>query len=199
MSNRTKIPNMVLTLANSGKPRRPSGVRVARVEDPLASVGTAVEWLGDCGFAADGREGTLSASELRELRKLRLAVESVTGALADANAKGLPAPSVPPGALAVLNEIAAECPVELRLGADLRPRYVFPRHDPVAALAAACVYEFADCDPSRVKACARRECGHFFYDTTRNRSTLWHAEDPCGWRMRSARRGAGAESVTVPD
>ncbi|HKN98443.1 MAG TPA: CGNR zinc finger domain-containing protein [Pseudonocardiaceae bacterium] len=50
--------------------------------------------------------------------------------------------------------------------------------------------EFAECDPTRVKACARQECGHFFYDTTRNRSTLWHAEVPCGWRMRSARRAA---------
>lgn len=191
MSNRTNTPNTVLTLANSAKPRRPSGVRVPHVDDPLESAGAAARWLAECGFAADGRAGTLSASELRELRKLRLAVESLTRALAEASAAGRPAPSVPPGALGVVNEIAGECPVQVRLEADLRPRYAFPGHDPVAALAATCVRELADCDPTRVKACARRECGHFFYDTTRNRSTLWHAEDPCGWRMRSARRTAG--------
>jgi predicted RNA-binding Zn ribbon-like protein len=27
-----------------------------------------------------------------------------------------------------------------------------------------------------------------FYDTTRNRSARFHAENPCGWRAREARR-----------
>src|SRR5258708_21866218 len=114
MSNRTNTPNMVLTLANSGKPRRPSGARVARTDDPLSSVGSAGQWLSACGFSIDSHDGMLSASELRELRKLRMAIESVTDALA-VHDDTTPT-SGPVGSLTVLNEIAAACPGVRRLG-----------------------------------------------------------------------------------
>jgi len=93
-------------------------------------------------------------------------------------------------ALAVVNQLAERCPLTIRLSPELVADYVFSRDDPVGALAATCARELAQCDPSRIKVCERSECHRYFYDTTRNRSACWHAEDPCGWRMRAERRSS---------
>jgi predicted RNA-binding Zn ribbon-like protein len=42
-------------------------------------------------------------------------------------------------------------------------------------------------EPSRLRRCARPECGLVFYDSTRPGTRRWHSERPCGLRERQRR------------
>ena len=59
-----------------------------------------------------------------------------------------------------------------------------------ARVAGLCMTEIANCDPTRIRQCARAECSLLFYDMTRNRCARWHAEERWGWRSRDQRRRA---------
>src|SRR5262249_14363845 len=66
-------------------------------------------------------------------------------------------------------------------------------------LARRLIEELAGLDPTRLRRCAREQCGLFFYDSTRSRTQRWHAEDPCGWRERQhSRRAPGWRGPTPP-
>jgi predicted RNA-binding Zn ribbon-like protein len=157
---------------------------VTRSEDLLSSVESAGAFL-----AAQGLPGLGANSKaLPELRELRDAVESIVRGLAQAPVDEDALARIAPDDLAVLNSIAARCELVVRLDASLASRFAPAAGDPVAGLATLCALELNACDPSRFRTCERRECGRYFYDITRNRSGRWHAEEPCGWRMRAERR-----------
>jgi predicted RNA-binding Zn ribbon-like protein len=185
MTNRTNTPVLCLALANTAKPSRPSGARVTRSDDLLGSRESAAAFLATAGLPGLGAGHRQALQELRELRD---AMEAILHGLAHA-ATG--EDGLPPAAaddLEVLNAVAGRCCLVVRLDASLASRFVPAEDDPVAGIATLCVMELNACDPSRFKTCERHECGRYFYDTTRNRSGRWHAEEPCGWRMRAQRR-----------
>lgn len=192
MTKRTDTPVRCLALANTAKPSRPSGARVTRSEDLLDSTESANAFLATVDLPGLGANRKRALAELRGLRD---AVESILHALAHAPLGEDVLNRIASHDLAVLNTIAGRCGLAVRLDASLASRFVPAAGDPVAGLAALCALELNACDPSRFKTCERRECGRYFYDTTRNRSGRWHAEEPCGWRMRAERRTRAVGAV----
>lgn len=192
MTNRTNTPVLCLALANTAKPSRPSGARVTRSEDLLGSPESADVFLATMDLPGLGAGRRRALAELRELRD---AVESILHGLAHASADEDVLDRIAPDDLAVLNTIAGRCGLAVRLDASLASRFVPAADDPVAGLATLCALELNACDPSRFRTCERQECGRYFYDTTRNRSGRWHAEEPCGWRMRAERRARPVTAV----
>jgi predicted RNA-binding Zn ribbon-like protein len=93
----------------------------------------------------------------------------------------------PASTLAIVNEEALRAGTARRLSPQLNIERVNST-DLVGELVTKCLDELAACDPIRLKQCSRPECCLLFYDTTRNRSARWHAENPCGWRSRDERR-----------
>jgi len=91
-------------------------------------------------------------------------------------------------AITQLNESAKCCCWVHQLNRDGTYSDVLQSGTLAGIIASTCVMEFAKCDVTRIKTCCRTSCGLYFYDTTRNRSALWHDENPCGWRTRSERR-----------
>lgn len=91
-------------------------------------------------------------------------------------------------AITQLNESAKSCCWTHQLKQDGTYSNVLQSGTLAGIIASICVMELAKCDVKRIKICCRTSCGLYFYDTTRNRSALWHAENPCGWRTRSERR-----------
>jgi predicted RNA-binding Zn ribbon-like protein len=122
--------------------------------------------------------------ELAAVRDMQRAVLSIVDALID----GSPLP------LEALNALAAREPVipaleqdaDDRLRATVRPR----RATSAATLLVAVIREFSELEPSRLRRCARPECGLVFYDTSRSATQRWHAERPCGLRERQRRHRA---------
>jgi predicted RNA-binding Zn ribbon-like protein len=89
-------------------------------------------------------------------------------------------------ALETLNQFAARCHWTHRLSEA--GTLVEKLSGSIAAMVAArCVTELSKSDLTRLKTCCWPPCELAFYDTTRNRSAKWHAENPCGWRARAAR------------
>jgi predicted RNA-binding Zn ribbon-like protein len=143
--------------------------------DALADASSANELLGQ--FLAT----SISPQELSEVRALQQAVAIIVAALIEGSRAPLDA----------LNALAAQEPAICTLAqaahgdlsAGLRPR----RASPSATLLLSVIREFGELDRSRLRRCARRECGLVFYDLTRSATQRWHAERPCGLRERQRR------------
>ena len=173
------VPALTLALVNSNLPRRPAGAVQPERDDPLADRGTASTFLAQWHL-----DGTITRATLPQLRAWRKALAEALGRTAAG--KLLPAQSV-----ASLNALATRCPRTRQLTRTLEVRDVTADRDAAQRLIARCLDEIASCDIRRIKRCARPACGLFFYDVTRNHSTHWHAENPCGWRSRDERRRSG--------
>jgi predicted RNA-binding Zn ribbon-like protein len=171
-------PDVLVTLANLGRPRRPSGVRELVIQPELPDAAGAAEQLS--GLAA----GPVTDLDLPVLRRLRAFAVEAAGVIL---AGGIPSP-------APLNALASDSRARLRLvdrGGALRQELLWEDGSSAARLARRLITELASLDPTRLRECARPQCTLLFYDTTRSRTRRWHADDPCGWRERDqARRTA---------
>lgn len=180
-------PSLTLAIANSAMPRRPAGARVRMVDDPFrdgpAFVRFARNWL-------QVGSPTVAKDELARLVRWRDALCAFLTGFAAGN------PSV--SALAILNEEIERATWARRLSATLEVEAV-ASHGFVEVVVASCINEIAGCDPSRIRQCSRPECMLLFYDTTRNRSARFHAENPCGWRAREARRRLSVRGTDLLD
>lgn len=187
MATRCEVPDVVLALANSRRPRRPSGTRTSTYTDPLALPESAQGFLW--GLLPDVTPIDIDVC-LEDLRLLRKALEEIVTTLTHSNARSTRGSGsrIPEASRRLLNSLASRCAWTQRLTLDLNLDEQPVGEDLVGRIASTCVRELADCDPTRLKVCEREECGLFFYDTTRNRSARWHAENPCGWRERAERR-----------
>lgn len=164
-------PEALITLANLGRPRRPSGVPAARAEAVLPSASVAARQLGPL------IQRPVTDADLPGLRRLQRAAAGAARALLRGDA-----PEV-----AGLNRLArgSRAHVELSVtGGVLRQQLAWDDQSAAGYLARRVIGELAALDPGRLHECARRECTLLFYDTTRSRTRRWHAEDPCGWRER---------------
>jgi predicted RNA-binding Zn ribbon-like protein len=176
------IPEVLLLLANLGRPRRPAGVAAPFTEPVLPDSAVASAQL------ATVLDHLVAAADLADLRRLQRAAAHAAEAILAGDA--------PDGA--EINALAAGTSARIELvvteGA-LRQRLIWTDASPAAALARRLVEELSALDPQRLRRCARPECDLLFYDTTRSRTGRWHAEDPCGWRQRQrvhrARRSDG--------
>ena len=177
MAEAPAIPDVLVTLANLGRPRRPSGVRALVTEPVLPDVAGATEQLS--GLAV----GPVTVADLPALRELQaFAAEAAVEILA----RGMPDP-------APLNALASDSRARLRLvdiGGALRQELLWQDESSAAQLARGLIAELASLDSTRLRRCARPQCPLLFYDTTRSRTQRWHAEDPCGWRERDHARRA---------
>jgi predicted RNA-binding Zn ribbon-like protein len=167
----TANPQVLLLLANLGRPRRPSGAAAPYAEPILPDATIASAQL------AEVVDQPVAAADLADLRRLqRAAVHAadaiLTGETADC---------------AELNALAAGSTARIELiGTDGVPRrqLIWTDTSLAAALARRLIEELNALEPDRLQPCARPECDLLFYDTTRSRTRRWHAEDPCGWRER---------------
>jgi predicted RNA-binding Zn ribbon-like protein len=165
--------------------------------DAWAEIAGFRAWLTARGFEAGGAataEDRDRAIALREaLRGLARRNHDAAAGEGPGEGSGPPAPE-----LAVLDAVAARCPVRLRFDP-------VPRHEPAAggaddalALVLGVVAEaMADGTWPRMKACPGPHCGWLFYDASRNRSSQWCSMRLCGNRVkgrsfRARRRGAQA-------
>ncbi len=166
---------LVVALANACAARRPPGARGPVVHDALADASSADELLGQ--FLAT----PINPRDLSEIRALQLVVAKIVAAVIDGSRAPVDA----------LNALAAQEPVICTLAqaahgdlsAELRPR----RASASATLLLAVIREFGELDRSRLRRCARPECGLVFHDLTRSATQRWHAERPCGLRERQRR------------
>jgi predicted RNA-binding Zn ribbon-like protein len=167
----TTNPQLLLLLANLGRPRRPSGVTTPYAEPILPDATVASAQL------ADVTHQPVAAADLADLRRLqRASVHAADAILAG-------------GALdsAEVNALAAgSCArIQLRVTEAVpRRQLIWTDTSLAAALARRLIEELNTLEPDRLRRCARPECDLLFYDTTRSRTRRWHAEDPCGWRER---------------
>jgi predicted RNA-binding Zn ribbon-like protein len=166
---------LVVALANAQADRRPTHARTAVRHDALADAASATELLEPfLDVPALGHE-------LAAVRALQRAVVAVVDALIDG--------SQPP--LQPLNALAAREPAiyalerhpDGQLRATLRPK----RASTAATLLLTTIRELGELEPSRLRRCARPECGLVYYDATRSATQRWHAERPCGLRERQRR------------
>jgi predicted RNA-binding Zn ribbon-like protein len=167
----TAIPQLLLLLANLGRPRRPSGVAAPYAEPILPDANVASAQL------AEVIDQPVAAADLGDLRRLlRASVHA-----ADAILAGEALDSAEVNALA-----AGSCARIQLLVTDGVPRrqLIWTDTSLAAALARRLIEELNTLEPDRLRRCARPECDLLFYDTTRSRTRRWHAEDPCGWRER---------------
>jgi predicted RNA-binding Zn ribbon-like protein len=170
----TTNPQLLLLLANIGRPRRPSGVASPYAEPILPDATVASAQL------AGAVDQPIATADLPDLRRLqRAAVHAAEAILA-----GQPLdPSE-------LNALAAPSHARIELavtdGASRRD-LVWTDTSLAAALARRVIEELSALERDRLRRCARPECDLLFYDTTRSRTRRWHAEDPCGWRERQRR------------
>ena len=171
MADPTANPQLLVLLANLGRPRRPSGVATPYAEPILPDATVATAQL------AAVTHQPVAAADLADLRRLqRASVHAADAILAG-------------GALdsAELNALAAGSYARIQLlVTDGVPRrqLIWTDTSLAAALARRLIEELNTLEPDRLRRCARPECDLLFYDTTRSRTRRWHAEDPCGWRER---------------
>ena len=176
------IPLLVLELANSGKPKRPSGIREAYLLDIFETQETLLECLKQLRYPSLNYDGLASLTiNIDEIKALREIVEQIVFQLINKEKLSL-------DTITLLNERAKYCCWVHQLNPDGTYSNVLQSGTLSGIIASICVMELAKCDVTRIKICCRSSCGLYFYDTTRNRSALWHAENPCGWRTRSERR-----------
>jgi hypothetical protein len=181
MSN-GNVPLLVLELANSIKPKRPSGTRNAYLLDPLKSKETLLDFLRQIHHPYIDYDILFSLTiDLDEIKIIREALEQIIIYIVEK--KELSTATIIP-----LNEGAKHCCWVRQLKADGTYSDVLQTGTLVGMIASICILELAKCEFERIKLCCRSQCGLYFYDTTRNRSACWHAENPCGWRTRSERR-----------
>ncbi len=171
MAELTAWPQLLLLLANLGRPRRPSAVAVPYAESILPDVTAASAQL------AEVVDQPLAAADLADLRRLQRAAVHAAEALLGGEALDC----------AAINALAADSTahVELVVTEGVSERHlVWTDASLAAALARRLIDELTALQPDRLRRCARPECDLLFYDTTRSRTRRWHAEDPCGWRER---------------
>jgi predicted RNA-binding Zn ribbon-like protein len=171
MAESTTSPQVLLLLANLGRPRRPAGATVARSEPILPDAIAASAQL------ADVVDQPVAAADLADLRRLQRAAAQAAEAILASEALDC----------TEINTLAADSTARVELVvADglLRREVVWTDASPAAALARRLVEEFGALEPDRLRRCARQECTLLFYDTTKSRTRRWHAEDPCGRRER---------------
>jgi predicted RNA-binding Zn ribbon-like protein len=169
------MPEALITLANLGLPRRPSGARSRVIEAALPDLATASQQL----WALISQPVT--EADLANLRDLQRAAAQAVNALLAGEIPDCAAVNAAAGGSAGRAELVVS-------GGELRERIAWDDSTAAAELARRLVGELAALDPSRLRRCARRECDLAFYDTTRSRTRRWHAEDPCGWRERQHAR-----------
>jgi predicted RNA-binding Zn ribbon-like protein len=167
----TANPQLLLVLANLGRPRRPAGAAAPYAEPILPDVTVASAQL------ADVVDQPVAEADLADLRRLqRAAVHAAEAILGDDALDCVE-----------INSLAADSTAHVELVVtDGVPRrqLVWTDTSLAAALARHLVEELDALEPDRLRRCARPECDLLFYDTTRSRTRRWHAEDPCGWRER---------------
>lgn len=164
-------PTIILDILNAGKERRPSGSAENVSSPSLTTLADIRYFLARWGIQAEATE-----DDVAPFTQLQGALNNWTMQTGDRLA-----------ALSSINSMAMGCRWVLQMdetGAPIREA----SGPPAAQVAARCIEELAECDPTRLKQCEGQWCTLIFYDTTRNRSGKWHAEDPCGWRARAARR-----------
>lgn len=171
-------PDALILLANLGQPRRPAGARAASSEPVLPDAGTATRQL------APLLNGPVSERDLPALRQLHRAAAGAAAALL----AGAPVDCRALNSLARGSTARAE--ITTSPDGSLREHLRWEDASVSGYLARRLIAELAGLDPARLRRCARAGCGLLFYDTTRSRTQLWHAEDPCGWRERQRRRRA---------
>jgi predicted RNA-binding Zn ribbon-like protein len=165
-------PQLLLLLANLGRPRRPSGVAAPDAEPILPDATVASAQL------AEVIHQPVAPADLADLRRLqRASVHAADAILAGGTLDS-----------AELNALAAGsyARIELLVTDDGVPRrqLIWTDTSLAAALARRLIEELNTLEPDRLRRCARPQCDLLFYDTTRSRTRRWHAEDPCGWRER---------------
>jgi len=169
---------VLVAMANAGRPRRPPGTRRPVTDDPFEDATSATQMLN----AFLGR--SVDAGEIDGLRRLARAAGRIAASLVDRAS-----PSV-----RALNRLAAECAGRTQLrsthAGGLEAVVVWDAEPAGAVLARRVVEELGGIELSRLRRCARPECGLFFYDSTRSGTQRWHSEVPCGWRERQRRRRA---------
>ncbi|MDF2565138.1 MAG: zinc finger protein [Massilibacillus sp.] len=176
------VPLLVLELANSGKSKRPSGIREAYFSDPFENRETFLEFLKQLKHPNLNLNDSDSLTiNLDEIKLLCETVEQIVFQLISKKEFSL-------NAITNLNESAKDCCWAHQLSQDGTYSDLFQSGTLAGIIASICVMELAKCDVTRIKTCNRIACGLYFYDTTRNRSARWHDENPCGWRTRSERR-----------
>jgi predicted RNA-binding Zn ribbon-like protein len=169
---------LVVALANAQADRRPTHAPSAVLHDALADAASASELLKPF------LDAPVEAHELAGLHAVQQAVVVIVDALIDGSQARLEA----------LNALAAEEPViyalERRPDGGLRTTLRPKRRSASAPLLVAAIRELSELEPSRLRRCARPECGLVFYDVTRSATQRWHAERPCGLRERQRRHRA---------
>jgi predicted RNA-binding Zn ribbon-like protein len=171
MADQTTEPQVLLLLANLGRPRRPSGVAAPYAEPILPDVTVASAQL------ADVVDRPVAAADLADVRRLQRATVDAAEAI-------LAAEALDP---AELNALAADSYARSQLFVTdgvARRQLIWTDTSLAATLARRVIDELSALAPDRLRRCARPECDLLFYDTTRSRTRRWHAEDPCGWRER---------------
>ena len=176
------VPSLTLAIANSARPRRPAHARVPTVDDPFRDGPAFVRFARTWRHVGNP---TVGKNELLRLVRWRDALSAFLTTFV----AGKPSAS----ALAILNEEIERATLTRRLSAKLEVKGM-ASDGVVERLVAICTDEIAGCDPGRIKRCMRPECSLIFYDATRNLSARFHAERPCGWRAREARRRQSARS-----
>jgi predicted RNA-binding Zn ribbon-like protein len=173
------IPAALVTLANLGRPRRPSRAR-ARCTEPV---------LADAATASGQLEGVIALPVREADLPGLLALHRFAGRAAETLLEGdVPEPGL-------LNDLAGDSSARIQLTArngSLGKDLIWDDVSAVGELARRLIEELASLDPARLRRCAREQCGLLFYDGTRSRTQRWHAEDPCGWRERQHSRRARA-------
>ena len=169
---------VLVALANAGRPCRPPGTRRPVTEDPFEDATSATRMLKTfLGRSVD-------AGEVGDLRRLAREAGRIAAGLVD---------GVSPSARA-LNRIAADCAGRTQLrptrAGGLAAVVVWDAGPAAAVLARRVIEELGGIEPTRLRRCARPECGLFFFDSTRSGTQRWHSEVPCGWRERQRRRRA---------
>jgi predicted RNA-binding Zn ribbon-like protein len=170
---------LVVALANARAGRRPPHARAVVQHDALADAARASELLAPFLDAP-----AIHARELIAVRAVQRAVLAIAYALIDGSDPSLDE----------LNELAAREPsiygLERQHGGRLRTTLHPRRPSAVATLLVSVIGELGELEPSRLRRCARPECGLVFYDVTRSATQRWHAERPCGLRERQRRHRA---------
>lgn len=170
--------SLVVALANAQAARRPTHVRSAVAHDALTSAASASELLGPF------LDRPVDARELPAVRAVQRAVAATVDSLIAGSKPSLEALNALAGREPAICVIEHEVDGKLRVA--LRPK----RASAAATLLFEVMRELSELDPSRLRRCARPECGLVFYDVTRSATQLWHAERRCGLRERQRRHRA---------
>ncbi len=169
---------VLVALANAGRPRRPSGARHPVTMDPFADPEAAT------GIVGPLLDRPVAESELDGLRRLAREAGRICERIVEGGA---------PGAQGI-NRLAADCVgrAELRVtpAGALEAVVVWDSGAAATVLARQIIDEIGAIEQSRLRRCARPECGLIFYDSSRSGTQRWHSEVPCGWRERQRRRRA---------